>query len=127
MEDPMENPEKRAWPAIGNGLLCRCPKCGKGKLYPRFIEQTQQCEVCGEPLGRYNVGLLLPFVMIMIVAHVLVAVMLDLELRGGGGAGFYLSVMVPLAVVVPLVLLRPVKGAIIGFLWARGLSDELDE
>jgi uncharacterized protein (DUF983 family) len=71
------------------------------------------------------VGLLLPFIMIMIVAHVLVFVILELELNGGGSAGFYLSVMVPLAIIVPLLLLRPVKGGIIGLLWSRGLSDEL--
>ncbi|RUT32633.1 DUF983 domain-containing protein [Arsenicitalea aurantiaca] len=112
--------------AIWNGFKCRCPRCGAGKLYPKFIEQVAVCKVCGEPLARYNVGLFLPFIMIMIVAHVLIFVMLEMELSGRSSPAAYLMVMVPLSVLVPLLLLRPVKGAIIGFLWSRNLSDELD-
>ncbi|WP_158626126.1 DUF983 domain-containing protein [Arsenicitalea aurantiaca] len=112
--------------AIWNGLRCRCPRCGEGRLFPRFIEQVAACPVCGEPLARYAVGLFLPFIMIMIVAHVLIFVMLEMELSGRSSPAAYLMVMVPLSVLVPLLLLRPVKGAIIGFLWARDLSDALE-
>ncbi len=122
----LETPIRRVWPALLNGLRCRCPKCGEGKLFPAFIEQVEACAKCGEPLGRYNVGLLLPFVVIMIVAHVLIGVMLSMEVGAKNNAGTYLAVMVPLSVIIPLVVIRSVKGALIGILWARGLSDELD-
>ncbi len=114
----------RLWPAIRNGLLCRCPKCGQGKLYDGFLEQVEHCAVCGEPLARFNVGLLLPFVMIMIVAHVLIFVMLELEMTGLSSPLLYLVVMVPLSLIVPLATIRPLKGGLIGLLWARSLSDE---
>ena len=39
--------------AIWRGALCRCPNCGKGKLYPVFLEQADQCPACGERLGQY--------------------------------------------------------------------------
>ena len=119
-------PMRMVWPALLNGLRCRCPKCGEGRLYSAFIEQASACEKCGEPLGRYNVGLLLPFVVIMIVAHVLIAVMLAMEAGGKNSSGTYLAVFVPLSVIVPFALLRSAKGALIGILWARSLSDELD-
>ncbi len=118
--------KRPTWPALKNGLMSRCPKCGTGRLYKGFIEQVEQCGHCGEPLRRYNVGLLLPFVMIMIVTHVIVFVMLEIELSGGATPGFYISVLVPISLVVPLILMRPVKGALIGLLWARQLSDELE-
>lgn len=126
MTATLGKPARKIWPAVFNGLRCRCPKCGEGKLYPAFIEQVDVCGHCGEPLGTYNVGLLLPFVVIMTVAHVLIAVILAMEVSGKNSSGTYLTVLVPLSVIIPFALLRSVKGGLIGILWARGLSDELD-
>lgn len=120
-------PEPGAWRAIARGLTCRCPRCGAGDLFAGFLQQADHCPVCGEPLGRYNAGLLLPFVVITIVAHVIVFVMLDMELNGRASPLIYLAVLVPLSVLVPLAIIRPVKGALIGFLWSRNLSDELEK
>lgn len=127
MHDPDQTDHDRAsgGRAFWRGLICRCPRCGKGSLFNGFLKQVDTCSVCGEALAHYNVGLILPFVVIMIVAHVIIFVMLELELSGGGSAGLYLSVLVPLSVIVPMLLIRPAKGAIIGFLWSRNLSDEL--
>lgn len=115
---------RRAWPAMRRGLLGRCPRCGKGHLFPVFLEQHEHCPACGEPLGGYNVGLLLPFFIVMVVAHVIILVMLAMEVSGRASPLVYLAVLVPLSIVVPLAMLRPAKGAIIGILWARQLSDE---
>ncbi|MDB5540743.1 MAG: zinc-finger protein [Devosia sp.] len=112
--------------AILRGLRCRCPRCGEGDLFAGFLQQVDKCSVCGQRLGGFNVGLLLPFVVITIVAHVIIFVMLDMELNERASPLIYLAVLVPLSVVVPLAVIRPVKGALIGFLWSRGLSDELE-
>jgi len=63
---------------------------------------------------------------IIIVAHVIIFVMLDMELNERANPLVYMAVLVPLAVLVPVAIIRPVKGALIGLLWSRGLSDELD-
>ncbi|MDC9822644.1 DUF983 domain-containing protein [Devosia sp. ZB163] len=120
------NASKNAWRAIKAGLRGRCPRCEKGDLFAGFLRQVEHCPVCGEHLGRYNVGLLLPFIVITIVAHVIIFVMLDMELNRRASPLIYLSVLVPMSIVVPLLIIRPAKGGLIGFLWARGLSDELD-
>lgn len=114
------------WQAIGHGLLCRCPRCGKGKLMTGFLTQVATCANCGEPLGHLNVGLLLPFVVIMIVAHMLIFAMLQMELVGWANPGLYMAVLVPLSIVAPLAIIRPVKGGLIGLLWRLRASDELD-
>lgn len=114
------------WRAMGRGLLCRCPRCGQGDLFHGFLEQVERCPVCEERLGHFNVGLLLPLVVITIVAHVIIFVMLDMELNQRANPMVYLSVLVPLSIIVPLLVIRPVKGGLIGFLWARRISDELD-
>jgi uncharacterized protein (DUF983 family) len=34
-------------PIISTGLRCRCPKCGRGKLFDGFLTVKPGCEVCG--------------------------------------------------------------------------------
>ena len=29
------------------GLACKCPRCGKGKLYSGFLNLAPRCEACG--------------------------------------------------------------------------------
>lgn len=113
----------RMWPAIRRGLTGRCPNCGTGSLFAGFIEQQERCDTCGEHLGRDEVDLLVPFIVVMIVAHVLILVMLVMELSGSASPLVYLLVLVPLSIIVPLAMIRPVKGAVIGMQWARQLSD----
>jgi uncharacterized protein (DUF983 family) len=120
----MEEGKRRVWPAIGNGIRCRCPKCGKGRLFLRYLAQVDNCSVCGEPLARYQAGLLLPLVVITVMVHVIAFVMLELELSGHGSPALYLYVLVPLSLIVPLAILPFSKGAIIGLLWAKNWSDE---
>src|SRR5690606_1757498 len=117
-------PERKRSPYVSR-LVGRCPRCGEGRLFDGFPQQVVHCEHCGEALGRYNVGLLLPFVVVTIVGHVIVFVMLDMELNSRGSPGMYLAVLVPLAVIIPLAIIRPAKGLLIAWLWTRNLSDEL--
>lgn len=127
MTTPREpNVSTTAWQAMRNGLFCRCPRCGQGDLFDGFLQQVSTCANCGARLGHLNVGLLLPFIVIMIVAHVIIFVMLDMELNERASPLVYLAVLVPLSVLIPLAIIRPVKGGLIGFLWVRKISDELD-
>src|SRR5258708_33143653 len=32
---------------IARGLACRCPRCGKGKLFHGFLTLAPRCERCG--------------------------------------------------------------------------------
>lgn len=115
-----------AWPAILRGLMCRCPNCGRGWLFRRYVEQVANCAVCSEPLARYQVGLFLPLVVVTVVILIIAFVMLEMEISGSGNPQVYLWVLVPLSVIVPLIILPSCKGAIIGLLWAKGWSDEAE-
>ena len=32
------------------GVHCRCPACGIGRLFPRYLKLTPECGHCGEAL-----------------------------------------------------------------------------
>jgi len=42
--------------AIHAGLRCRCPRCGKGKLFAGFLTLQPRCEVCGLDYGFADSG-----------------------------------------------------------------------
>lgn len=41
---------------LATGLACRCPRCGKGKLYEGFLSVTPTCSECGLDLKHEDSG-----------------------------------------------------------------------
>ena len=71
--------------AIWRGLACKCPHCGQGRLYRSYLKVVDHCESCGEQLNLHRADDFPPYIAIMIVGHLLVAVMLHMEISGGSG------------------------------------------
>ncbi|HEY4200187.1 MAG TPA: DUF983 domain-containing protein [Devosiaceae bacterium] len=105
-------------PAVLNGMRCRCPRCGKGKLFSKYLKVVDTCSVCGLELSHHRADDLPPYLSIMIVGHILVFFMLDMELRGHGNAMIYIAVFVPLAIILPLLILPSVKGFVVALQWS---------
>jgi uncharacterized protein (DUF983 family) len=105
--------------SIGRGLLCRCPRCGEGKLFSAFLKVNRVCPVCGEELFHHRADDLPPYLSIVIVGHILVFLMLDMEVTMQVEPVTYLWTMLPLAIVLPLALLQPIKGGVVGLQWAN--------
>src|ERR1700683_5782813 len=57
--------------SIRAGLLCACPRCGKGKLFQGFLTLRPRCDVCGLDYGFADAGDG-PAVFIMLFAGLLV-------------------------------------------------------
>ena len=109
-------------PALLKGLLCKCPRCGKGKLYRAYLKISARCENCGLDFSHHRADDLPAYIAITIVGHLLVAALLHFQ---SGAAVFppwaYLAVLVPLAVILPLALLPSIKGAVVALQWAKRL------
>lgn len=105
--------------AILNGLMCRCPNCGKGKLLHKYLRVIDVCSNCGEKLSSARADDFPPYIAIFIVGHVLVGWMLHAEMSGPVDPMFYVWTMLPLAIVLPLLMLPSIKGAVVGLQWAN--------
>src|SRR5688500_2931054 len=105
--------------AIWRGTLCRCPHCGKGKMFRAYLKVADSCDVCGEELSHHRADDFPPYIAITIVGHLLVAVMMHMDMSYQVSAMTYLLWMVPLAIVLPLAMLPSIKGAIVGLQWAN--------
>ncbi|MDR3474612.1 MAG: DUF983 domain-containing protein [Devosia sp.] len=116
----IDTDKRDLWQAIGRGALCRCPKCGEGKLFRAYLKVNDTCPVCGEELFHHRADDLPPYISIVIVGHILIGVMLEIEMRFQDvNPMWYLATLVPLAIVMPLALLPSIKGAVVGLQWAN--------
>ena len=116
----IDDPDKRnVGRAIWNGMKLRCPHCGKGHLFRSYLKVADKCDVCGEELFHHRADDMPPYIAILIVGHLIVGLMLELELHASIEPWIYLVTMVPAALILPLILLPSIKGAIVGLQWAN--------
>lgn len=99
-------------PAIA-GLTGRCPRCGKGRLFDGFLAVRPQCESCGLDYGFADAGDG-PAVFTMFLAGFIVAgTALVVEFVYQPPFWLHALLWAPLAVLVCVGPLRPLKGLMI--------------
>jgi uncharacterized protein (DUF983 family) len=96
-----------------SGLVCRCPRCGKGHLFQGFLDVKPACEKCALNYSFASPSDA-PAICIMLLGGFLVlGFALWLDLTFAPPFWVHLVTTLPIAVVVCLGPLRPLKGAFI--------------
>ncbi|GEP10376.1 DUF983 domain-containing protein [Methylobacterium gnaphalii] len=122
--DPSAEPPRvavertRLIPAMALSFLCRCPHCGEGKLFGRFLKTRPHCEACGMKLDGHRADDFPPYIVIFVVGHIVGYLILTFEM--GYDVPLWVSVTLWPGLTLGLValLLQPVKGAVIGLQYA---------
>jgi uncharacterized protein (DUF983 family) len=104
--------------ALLRGFVCRCPNCGKGALFGRYLKPVAHCSVCGEDYTHQRADDAPPYFTMVIVGHLLVPLMLAVQFSTNFSVLTYMLLWIPFTGLATLALLQPVKGAIIGWQWA---------
>ena len=121
-----EPPPASVLTGMKRGVRHRCPNCGEGRLYTRYLKVDLDCEVCGHDLARYPADDGPAYFTILIIGHLFVAPLLLFPFIWQMSP----ALVVPLTVLplggLTLLLLPRVKGAVIGALWAIGLRKAED-
>ena len=100
------------------GVLHRCPNCGEGRLYTRYLKVDHDCEVCGHDLARYPADDGPAYFTILLVGHLVIAPLLIFPFIWQMSPWFVVPItVIPLTVLI-LTLLPRVKGAFVGGLWS---------
>ena len=111
--------EKRdVWTALKRGFRGRCPRCGEGKLFRAFLKVDDHCSVCQLDFTPHRADDLPAYLVIVIVGHIVVPTILWVETDYSPPVPLQLAIYLPLTLVLSLVLLQPVKGAVVGMQWA---------
>jgi uncharacterized protein (DUF983 family) len=111
-------PKRGVFQAMRRGALRRCPACGEGRLFGRYLKVADQCPVCNEALHHHRADDAPPYFTIFIAGHLLVPLLIAFEVALRPPLWVHAVIWVPVTLGVCLALLPAVKGAIVGLQWA---------
>ena len=95
------------------GMRCRCPRCGRGKLFAGYLDVATVCAVCGLDLSREDAGDGPAVFVVLVVGIVVVGLALAAEITLSPPMWLHLVVWVPTILGLSLWLLRPFKATLI--------------
>ncbi len=98
----------------------RCPNCGEGKLFRKYLKVQEQCPACGHENGRYPADDGPAYLTILLVGHLVIAPILLFPFVWEQHPAVVLGLLLPLLAGVSLALLPVMKGAFVGLLYAQG-------
>ncbi|MGD9811385.1 MAG: DUF983 domain-containing protein [Sphingobium sp.] len=114
------SPVERQWrPAVLRGLRGKCPACGEGRLFARFLKPAARCNHCGMALDGHQADDFPAYIVILLLGHILIPTMIEVNYALDIPVGWQAAIWPTLALILALLLIQPVKGAVIAFQWAR--------
>jgi uncharacterized protein (DUF983 family) len=109
-------PEERRYPpvsAVSTGLAGRCPRCGDGRMFQGFLTLAPKCNVCGLDFSFADSGDGPAVFVTLIGGFLVLGAALALDMAYEPPIWVYIVFFLPLALIVCLGLLRPLKGLLI--------------
>jgi len=110
--------KRDVWQAMARGLRCRCPNCGEGKIFRAFLKVADKCSECGQDFSGHRADDLPAYLVIVVVGHIIVPIALWIETNYAPSMLLQLAFYLPFTLIASLLLLQPVKGAVVGLQWA---------
>src|SRR4029450_6507 len=98
---------------VSTGLRGKCPRCGRGELFSGYLAVAQRCSACGLSFDFADAGDGAPWFVVLISRAAAVAAALIVELNWTPPYWVHGVVALGFAVLLPLLLLRPVKGMLL--------------
>ncbi|MGN6114543.1 MAG: DUF983 domain-containing protein [Nitrobacter sp.] len=95
------------------GIACKCPRCGRGKLYQGFLTLRPACERCGLDYAFIDAGDGPAVFVILIAGFIVVAAALIVEVKYQPPFWVHAALWIPLVLAVTLWPLRALKSLLI--------------
>ncbi len=111
--------------AVLRGLTLRCPRCGKGKISDGLFKPREYCDVCGQVFklkeGEFTGGAYIGYVVSVALLGILFVILVwplkwDIEQT--------LWVLMPGAVILPILLHRHMVGVFTAILITTGAMEQ---
>ena len=107
--------------ALWRGFTMKCPNCGQGHLFGRFLKVVDHCAVCGEDYTPQRADDFPAYLVIAVVGHLVVPGLLAVAIAYDPPAWLQLLIWIPITGFAALFLLQPTKGTIVGLQWQTGM------
>ncbi len=107
---PNESAAISPWMAA---LTCKCPRCGRGKLFEGFLTPRTRCDSCGLDYAFIDAGDGPAVFIIMIAGFIVVGSALIVEFKYKPPTWVHVALWLPLILATTLLPLRPMKALLI--------------
>lgn len=116
---PDQEPARDWLRALKLGFRGRCPACGEGRIFRKFLKVNDCCPGCGEELHHHRADDAPPYFTILVVAHIVGGAMLWVEERNDAlDIWIHILLWPTLTLALTLWLLPKFKGALVAYQWA---------
>ncbi len=109
--------------ALNAGFLCRCPRCGKGRLFAGFLTIVENCDACGLDLKLADSGDGPAVFIILILGFIIVGMAMVIEVRYQPAMWIHAMIWPPLIIGAALGMLRPFKATMIALQYKHRRDD----
>ena len=106
-------PDTSLLESVMRGLACKCPRCGKGKLFAGFLTLRPRCEACGLDYTFIDTGDGPAIFIIMLAGAIVVACALIVEVKYQPPFWLHAVLWLPLILATTLLPLRAMKSLLI--------------
>lgn len=100
------------------GIMMKCPACGVGSIFRRYLKVADHCAHCGETLHHHRADDAPAYFTIVIVGHVIVSLVLAVEMAYHPPLWLHAVIWLPLTILLALAVLAPIKGCLVSLQWA---------
>ncbi len=121
--DPVgPGPARNMRVSLLRGWRRTCPNCGKGPMMKSYLSVRDTCTVCREELHHHRADDGPAYLTILIVGHLMAPLLHFVFVTWRPEPLVLFTIFAVGCVALSLYLLPRLKGAIVGFQWARGLG-----
>ena len=107
--------------ALWRGLRGKCPKCGEGRIFRKFVKVADACDRCSEDFHHHRADDFPAYLVIILVGHIVVPLAMYVEVVYSPAYWIQAAVWLPLILAMSVGLLQPVKGAVVALQWHVGM------
>ncbi|SDI17408.1 DUF983 domain-containing protein [Lutimaribacter saemankumensis] len=111
--------DRETWPAVWKGWRQKCPNCGSGPLMKGYLNVRRSCPVCKQELFHHRADDGPAYLTILIVGHIMAPLLHIVFVQFRPEPLILFTIFAIGCVALSLYLLPRLKGAMIGFQWAR--------
>ena len=108
---------------ISAGLGCKCPRCGRERLFDGFLKVAGRCSACGLDLTKQDSGDGPAVFVIFLLGALVVPLALLLEFKVEPPLWVHLMIWPVVVLGGALAMLRPLKGLMIALQYKNKASE----
>lgn len=119
---PHDDAARPLRPALALALRGRCPACGEGRMFARFLKASGACRHCGQAWDTSRADDFPAYIVILLLGHLLVPLMIEVNAVLDIPLGVQAALWPGLAILLALAMIQPAKAAVITFQWSRRMD-----